>query len=58
VCHRCRSDKAGGCNHPERRRLHGYSPLVKRPLPSQRDRWRRYSKQAAARFRYPNDDLL
>ena len=22
VCHRCRGDKAGGCNDPERRRLH------------------------------------
>src|SRR6266852_5548719 len=22
VCHRCRGDKADGCNHPERRRLH------------------------------------
>ena len=22
VCHRCRGYKAGGCNHPERRRLH------------------------------------
>ena len=22
VCNRCRGDKAGGCNHPERRRLH------------------------------------
>ena len=22
VCDRCRGDKAGGCNHPERRRLH------------------------------------
>src|SRR6266436_1854891 len=22
VCHRCRGDKAGGCNHPKRRRLH------------------------------------
>ena len=22
VRHRCRGDKAGGCNHPERRRLH------------------------------------
>src|SRR3954452_13776261 len=27
VCHGCRGDKAGGCNHPKRRCLHDSSPL-------------------------------